>query len=486
MATASASVEPSQLSVTPGTMSEAQLLIRNSGPAEDRFTLVVDGSAASWVSVTPFALVLAPGEQGTARLFVRPPRSAALLAGHHPVSIRIRPERDRKDELVVTAEVEVAAFADLSVALSPGEATGRSASTSHLRIDNRGNVVVRARVAGDVPDGEVTVTAVPPSVEVAPGAGAAVRIETRQRRRVFGPAPDSQFTVVVAPEAGDPIRVAGSTAPGRGVSGPLRIGVALIALVLVGVGVRGILSPSSHGGATRIAAPAANCPGAGHLAHDANGQIRHNVLQPDNFSFLFLQSDNCLPVRWNPCAQIHYVVNGAQATPAQLDDTRQAVADAAQATGIDFVFDDTTTEDPNARQPFEPSLYPGRWAPVLIDWRHEGGANDLTEVAGGGFPVDARGVDVSGEMFLNLDAHLAGNAPIPTGFGPGVTWGRILLHELGHVLGLGHVTSFDEIMHEPVTDQTSPTSAYGFGDLAGLRLLGRSAGCLTTPPVPAA
>ena len=54
------------------------------------------------------------------------------------------------------------------------------------------------------------------------------------------------------------------------------------------------------------------------------------------------------------------------------------------------------------------------------------------------------------------------------------------MHELAHVLGLGHIKAQGELM-EPsgggVTD-------FGPGDLEGLSELGRSAGCLTTPSAP--
>lgn len=98
---------------------------------------------------------------------------------------------------------------------------------------------------------------------------------------------------------------------------------------------------------------------------------------------------------------------------------------------------------------------------------------------------EGRKPTVSGEQDpFNADVHLLGGAPVPNGFGPGVTWGRIMLHELGHVVGLGHVSDPNQVMHGPITDPSSATnSAYGIGDLAGLRLLGRQAGCQAIPAV---
>ena len=56
----------------------------------------------------------------------------------------------------------------------------------------------------------------------------------------------------------------------------------------------------------------------------------------------------------------------------------------------------------------------------------------------------------------------------------------MVLHELSHVMGIGHVKQWGELM-EPsgggVTD-------FGPGDRAGLALLGREQGCLTTPDPP--
>jgi hypothetical protein len=72
---------------------------------------------------------------------------------------------------------------------------------------------------------------------------------------------------------------------------------------------------------------------------------------------------------------------------------------------------------------------------------------------------------------------------IPTGFGSRFSLGPVLMHELGHVMGLGHVGAADELMWSPRVPGHSRTpdlsqTDWGPGDLAGLRALGRAAGCL--------
>ena len=39
------------------------------------------------------------------------------------------------------------------------------------------------------------------------------------------------------------------------------------------------------------------------------------------------------------------------------------------------------------------------------------------------------------------------NDDLANGFGSGFTWGEVLMHELGHVIGLGHVDSTKQLMY---------------------------------------
>ena len=251
---------------------------------------------------------------------------------------------------------------------------------------------------------------------------------------------------------------------------------------------------SSGGGTSNadagIAAPgpdSPDCPVRNHLAADFNGQTRAGLQPPVDYAFLEARQGGCQPVRFNPCEPLHYVLNTALAPPGALDDLQQAIHMVEAATGLMFVNDGPTDEPASINRPIsQPQRYGDRWAPILVVWDH--GASfrmEPTNPAGGkSFPVD--GVSVSGVLIVNVDAIAVDHGrtqPAP-GFGEGATWGRIFIHELGHLVGLGHVARSNEIMFTELGVQIGD-AVFQPGDLMGLRLLGREAGCVTTPAPPA-
>jgi hypothetical protein len=226
-----------------------------------------------------------------------------------------------------------------------------------------------------------------------------------------------------------------------------------------------------------------DCPVRNHLAVEFNGRRRSGIEEPVDYSFLEARQGGCQPVRFNPCEPIRYVVNAAMAPPGAMDDLQAAIRLLEQASGLTFVNEGPTDERYEVSRPrSQPERYGNRWAPVLMVWdngqRHR---MDVTNPAGGiSSPVD--GVSVTGALIVNVDALVDGRPP-PNGFGEGGTWGRVFLHELGHLVGLGHVARSDQIMFPELGVQKGRAD-YHAGDLAGLRLIGRDAGCVATPAPP--
>ena len=174
---------------------------------------------------------------------------------------------------------------------------------------------------------------------------------------------------------------------------------------------------------------------------------------------------------YDPCRPVHYVVNPAQMPAAAGPLLADAVAAVSAATGLVLVDDGRTDEplDPQ-REVVQRQRYGNRWAPVLIGFSDARGypalAGDVAGV-GGSSLVQPRGAAsarlVSGQIALDVDAL---DALIERGHADQVR--AVMMHELGHVVGLDHVSDPTQLMYP----NNRGLTAFGPGDLEGLALLG--------------
>jgi Matrixin len=85
-------------------------------------------------------------------------------------------------------------------------------------------------------------------------------------------------------------------------------------------------------------------------------------------------------------------------------------------------------------------------------------------------------------LFAHQDQYFGGivvmdaDATATRGFGYRYAHGSVLLHELGHIMGLNHVRDPDQLMYSGRHPNFS-VRTFGRGDLEGLRRLGADAGC---------
>ncbi|MET3809325.1 matrixin family metalloprotease [Arthrobacter sp. UYEF3] len=206
------------------------------------------------------------------------------------------------------------------------------------------------------------------------------------------------------------------------------------------------------------------------------GRPRKPTSASSSYKFLATNADGG-PVGYSPCRPLHYVVNSALAPRGGGQLVEDAIKTVSEATGIKFINDGPTTELPSqSRAPYQKEAYGDRWAPLLIAWVTPEQAPQLKgPVIGTGGSThfsfgDGPKSFVTGS--LELDApQIAGS--LDRGDSSAYAT-AVILHELGHVMGLEHVDDPTQLMYPEI----GAPDGLAAGDLNGLYELG-TAPCRT-------
>lgn len=190
------------------------------------------------------------------------------------------------------------------------------------------------------------------------------------------------------------------------------------------------------------------------------------------FAFMAHQpGDPATPVAYDPCEPVKVRVNPAGGPADAVALVRRALAEVSAATGLELRYDGLTDERPAWKSTYVPSvLGRPRARPVLVSWAGQTEVPELAgDVAGIGGSVPVReadgvvryvtgGVTLDTDSFSRLAARVDG-APLMR---------AIVLHELGHVVGLAHVSDPRELMNAGNVGLLD----FGTGDRIGLARLG--------------
>lgn len=191
----------------------------------------------------------------------------------------------------------------------------------------------------------------------------------------------------------------------------------------------------------------------------------------DRYAFVATQDDGVTPVTYDPCRPIHVVVNDAMMPASAEGLIAEALAAVSAATGL--VFDEEGVTDESSagdRAAFQPERYGDRWAPVLISWSDPSRHPKLGSAVGVGGSIgiqmsDGRWVFVTGEVHLDgpefAEMHAEGVERDAAR--------AVIMHELGHLVGLSHVDDPTQLMHRAAH---LTHGEFSQGDLAGLARLG--------------
>lgn len=281
---AQVALRPGRLPIAPGGEAHIEISVKNTGQVADSFALSVLGEPAPWAVCEPDAISLFPGQDGTARVFLRPPVTSDLPYGPVPFAVRVASNEDPLDSVVEEGILEIAPLSLVTADMSPraGRVRGMRVSRYRVAVDNRGNAPATVEFIGRDNADTVKVQIRPRQLEVPPGSAGIARVRVRPRQRFWrGPAVVHRFQVITHPLGDNPVRSDGTLLQETVLPNWLPKAFALaVALAVAVVAVwLGVLRPVVKNAATSAAVPAAQTAAQAAMQAAAQQAAHNAVLQ---------------------------------------------------------------------------------------------------------------------------------------------------------------------------------------------------------------
>jgi len=208
-------------------------------------------------------------------------------------------------------------------------------------------------------------------------------------------------------------------------------------------------------------------------------------------------SGRAVVVRWTPCltlagvtapTTISYAVNTG-GDPSRVTLVQRALAEVSADSGLRFRYVGKVSYVPHYAVLHYPSgdqlmfnaaqQRAATHADLVVGWVSASRTNLFRGNEAGVGTVSWTGDSRSQLRIVEAAALIKLGVPLRSGFTTGASVGSLLLHEIGHAVGLDHVGATSQIMYPMLGNYTA--ASYQSGDRTGLRLVGRPAGCFVTP-----
>jgi hypothetical protein len=187
---------PAMITVQPGGTATAEIRVRNKSNIVDQYEIAVVGEARQWTVIEPNLLSLFPDKEGVATVRFSPPKSSEVMAGRKPFDIVVQSKASPDISAHQEGTIEVAAFQEPSIGITPRTGRGGESATYRLLLQNRGNARLNATLDGSDPDDLLAFTFDQPTVVLEPGAMVNAQLQVTARATFYdGPPQPHAFKV---------------------------------------------------------------------------------------------------------------------------------------------------------------------------------------------------------------------------------------------------------------------------------------------------
>jgi hypothetical protein len=207
------------------------------------------------------------------------------------------------------------------------------------------------------------------------------------------------------------------------------------------------------------------------LPESGEDRLLPEVTPTTSGEYAFMNVSDGEPIRWDPCRPIYYVINTAGGPSGSEQLIFDAVDSVSQATGLSFEFEGYTTEVASFDRELIQEDYGDRFVPVIFGWSTEADEPDLEGTVAGLGGATATSGAYGDQQYLVAGVVILDSVDLQAMMVSGNRRGlarAVIMHEIGHVVGLAHVDDPGELMNPT----NSSLEGWGPGDQEGLAIAG--------------
>lgn len=238
-------LDQQQLALTPGRPGIISARVQNLGPVTDRFSLALEGIAATWVREGDPPVELGPGASAPLALVITVPVEAGTGAGDYPVVVRAR-ALAQVASATARLVLSVRPLPAATLTIAPDRTAGRTEGDYRLILRNTGNVAASFLLSAEDPQRLLAYELGQETVQLAPGQTARVPLTVVAPRRLFGSPEGFRFNVFAEGEGAEPVEAQGEFVQTPWL--PAWVPLAITIAALLGVLLIGFLLNRERGG----------------------------------------------------------------------------------------------------------------------------------------------------------------------------------------------------------------------------------------------